>query len=125
MPTTMNAVIAFIGNLEDGAGVDRILAALQASHDKMMERRAASVKVGDDVRLVDATPRYLDGLAGTLIEAEDGYGMVELSVESTGRLRFMPDNGDFAVGGDSRYIIPSVSLMCCETISADRSRSAA
>lgn len=118
MTPTMDQVVAFVDGLTDADDFDTVLNALQASHDRMLAERAASVKVGDTVRLLDSTPRYLDGLVGTVVLVEEGYAMVELSVESTGLLRFCPANIDYPVGGVERFVLPSVSLACCFTTKA-------
>lgn len=118
--TTMTEVIGFIGRITEAGDIDEVLTALQACHDRLEEQRASSVQVGDDVVLRGATPRYLDGLHGTLLLAEDGYGTVELTIEATGTLRFMPENADFVVGSRLRYVLPQVALACCQTLNPRR-----
>lgn len=122
--TTMATVLRFIAGITEDEQVDEVLAALQACHDRLEEQRAASVQVGDDIVLRGATPRYLDGLHGTLLFAENGYGTVELTIEATGTLRFMPDNADFVVGSPLRYVLPQVALACCQTLNPRRTAAA-
>lgn len=114
MATNLKAVLRQIEGITDPEHLDAVLTALTAAHERLEKMRAGLVYVGAHVTLQGVNPPYLDTLQGTLVSIEDDEtGTVQLTTDSTGRLRFMPQNVDFPVGGESHYTVCDVPLSCC------------
>lgn len=80
-------VIGFVGSSATDSDLELITAAANQRHKHLGQVRAAAIKVGDRVELRGLSPKYLNGLKGTVLEAGKHY-QVDLDADSVLRLRF-------------------------------------
>lgn len=95
-PTTLSDVIGFI----TGATSDQLDLLSKAINDRrqsLRNERAALVKVGMKVVLSGVSPKYLDGMTGTVDAITGTRATVRLDEESTNRLRLT----------GRRFLVPS------------------
>src|SRR5690625_2137342 len=115
---TLGQVKAWI-NATDDAGLDEVLAALQARHDTLHSQRAEQATIGRDVTIVDVTPAYLNGLDGTIEDSDEDTVSVRLTCESTGRLRFSGQDR-YDIGAAMNFLLEGVPASCCYELANSR-----
>lgn len=89
--------------------LDAFFAAIKNRRTALLAQRALTVQIGTKVRLTDLSPRYLNGLTGTVSEFRSGrkYVTVMLDEDSTQRLRIegrrkyhvTPEQTEWPLGG--------------------------
>jgi hypothetical protein len=84
--TTPADVIAFIVARADDTDLSNIIGAVNARRKTLRTIAAASVKPGLAVRLDGLSPKYLNGLTGTVKSVEGQHCTVTLDAASTERL---------------------------------------
>lgn len=109
----MAAVLDFIDTIDDSDDVNRMCKALERAVTRIETRREQTVRLDDMVTITGVTPHYLNGLTGEVIYIDGKDAYIALTRESTGALRFAPDNDRYKVGADERYVVPMVPLSCC------------
>lgn len=86
--TTPADVIAFIVARADETDLANILNAVKARRKALGQINAAAVKVGQRVTLDGLSPKYLNGLTGTVLSVEGARCTVTLDRDSTTSLRY-------------------------------------
>lgn len=110
---TLQDVIGFIVTSADDADIDRIHDALRQRRRALAAVTAAAVRPGMDVRLDGLSPKYLNGLTGTVESINGNRCSVLLDEESTQNLRFAGKR--FYVPIDmTNYIMRGVPLQCAK-----------
>jgi hypothetical protein len=116
MPTTPTLAVAtdFILSHATEQDLTRITEAVKQRRAALAAVRTASLTTGTPVRIANISPRYLNGLTGTLGRIDGKHATVILDAESTDRLRFTPSNKRFDVPFDTAsFDLPGVPLSCC------------
>jgi hypothetical protein len=67
-------IVEAIYNGEADDGFDAIFAAIKDRERAVASIRAATLKVGDRIRLTNLRPKYLVGATGTILERGNGKG---------------------------------------------------
>lgn len=89
MPDTQPSdVIAFIVARADAVDLDNIINAVKARRKALGQINAAAVRPGVEVRLDGLSPKYLNGLTGTVKSVSGGRCVVTLDRNSTTSLRY-------------------------------------
>lgn len=111
--TTLQDVLSFIADKADRDDTDRIFAAARARTKALNAVDAAAVKIGVDVELGGLSPKYLNGLSGTVKGIDGSYASVLLDESSTVTLRYTP-RSRFQVPAESqRHLMTGIPLGCC------------
>lgn len=95
--SSLQESVSFILTQAGDTDIDRIIDAVKERRKILSKIRAASVAVGAPVRLDGLSPRYLNGLTGTVTKIDGNRCTVTLDEESTERLRW----------GRTRFHIPA------------------
>lgn len=100
--TTLADTIDFLHNRATQDDIDAMYPALKRRQKALGDITAATVQVGIEVRLDGLSPKYLNGLAGTVetIDGTHARASVKLDKISTDRLR----------GRSSRFNIPDILI---------------
>jgi len=116
MPTTaaasLDQVLDYVHGHADERELDTLADALKSRHNALRQRRALAVHTGLGVRLNDLSPKYLNGLTGT-VETESGNRVdVRLDKASTTTLRYA--GRKFFIGPDEEeYLLRGVPKSSC------------
>lgn len=120
-PTTLTEAMSFVVNGATEDDLDNLLAAMRRRRSALSSLRAASVSVGDQVRLVGLSPKYLNGLEGVVETINKNRCSVRLSRLSTDRLR-IPGRVRFPMSpDDAHYLLIGIPLSTCEAVSYEAS----
>jgi hypothetical protein len=90
-------VLDFILDHASEEEIDRIWQAAQTRQKSLRSRAAAVITVGQEVRLTGISPKYHEGLTGTVTKINGKHAAILLDERSTHVLR---------VKGARRYLIP-------------------
>lgn len=112
---TRTAAVSFISDHADEADLDAITATIKARQKMLATRRASAVIVGQAVTLDGLSPKYLNGLAGTVKSIRGNYADVELDEASTGRLRFYGRRRFIIAEGATHYVMSGIPLSTCRS----------
>lgn len=117
--TQPSDVIAFIAARADETDLDNIINAVKARRTMLGRINAAAVKVGAAVRLDGLSPKYLNGLTGTVSIVSGGRCSVVLDEHSTTALRYAPRSryaGAIAMlpEGEDRYTLSGIPTQCAK-----------
>ena len=104
---SLQDAITFITDEATDADLTRLTQAMKLRNSVLRAQRAALVNVGDTVRLIKISPKYLTGLTGTVVEVSPKRSRVVLDAASTRKLartnqrRFFvaSDSTDYELGG--------------------------
>lgn len=114
---SMPAVVGFIQESADANDLDTVIEAVKARRKLLQDQAAAAVKEGLDVTLHNISPKYLNGLRGTVKSIErlsrKRTAVVTLDEESTRTLSFSSAKYGFLASSDS-YDLNGVPLSCCK-----------
>ena len=109
MPATL---LSFIIMEADEHDLDRIIQSVKDRRKVLRDARAAAVQIGADVTLDNLSPKYLNGLEGTVVVISGKRADVRLTEKSTGLLRFSGTR--FHVPeGTTEYVLRGVPLSTC------------
>lgn len=110
--TTFPDVLAFIASQASSDEVSRIFEAGRQRSRMLRTVQAASVSIGANVVLDNISPKYLNGLTGTVVSIKGARAEVLLDETSTTRLRY--SGGRFFVPADeTNHRMPGVPLTAC------------
>lgn len=111
---TIEDVFEYVHGHADEEELDSLVEAFKARRKALSEKRALNVKVGTEVTLSGLSPKYLNGLAGTVETVNGSRADVRLNEESTQRLRFKGKR--FYVPMDEEtHLLTGVPKGCCTT----------
>lgn len=108
---TLEDVVTFLSSTATEDDLDAIIGVMNARRKVLHSIAAASVRVGMVGTLRGLSPKYLNGLTGTVTSVKGRAGTVTLDEQSTNRLRasrtrfFIPD-------GAKKYNLMGVPLAC-------------
>lgn len=123
MPADINTtdLIAFVLNQADETDLDALVQAARERRKALRTIAAAAVKEGVTVTIRDLTPRYCNGLTGTVKAIEtvrrDRCAVITLDRDSTRRLALSSGKYGLTLDDDS-YDLTGVPLTCCKVISS-------
>lgn len=96
----------------DSAALADLQRQIKARHKALRAQAAASVSVGATVTLEGLSPKYLNGLTGTVTSIDRARGSVTLDEASTQRLRFDGARRFFIAADATEYLLGGVPLGC-------------
>ncbi|WP_198939832.1 hypothetical protein [Streptomyces sp. MJM1172] len=121
MSNTLEQVAEFIVNEADSEDIDRIIDAVKTRRSTLRQHSAAiaaaSVKTGARVELQNLSPKYLNGLTGTVAEVKRGRvtrATVKLDEESTKQLRWSGSRRFFVSEKATEYDLHGVPVTSCK-----------
>ncbi|MEV7123911.1 hypothetical protein [Kitasatospora griseola] len=104
--------VNFILNEATDADLDRVVSALKDRRKALATMRAANVTTGVTATTHNLSPKYLNGLTGTVVEINGKHADLELDADSTDQLRWSRQSR-FAVPADARtYRVRGIPLTC-------------
>lgn len=110
-------VIAYIIDKADESDLDTLTLSIRRRRDALRAVAAAAVTVGASVTIRDVSPKYLNGLTGTVTNIETRarkqIASVELDRESTRRLALSSTKYAYLIDHRS-YELSGVPLACCD-----------
>ena len=109
--TSLAETLSFILSKADDADIDRIYSAIRQRQQGLRAIKAAAVSVGAEVALTGLSPKYLNGLTGTVKSINGQRCDVELDETSTMTLRFS-GRKFFVPQGVTNYVVNGVPLSC-------------
>jgi len=116
MTTTPALAVAsdFILSHATEEDLTRITETVKQQRTTLAAIRTAALTTGMPVQTAGLSPRYLNGLTGTISRIGGKRARVTLDAESTDRLRLSPTNRRFHVPFDAtNYDLTGVPLSCC------------
>jgi len=120
-PTTLAEAMSFVINSATENDLDNLWAAMRNRRSALDSLRAADVSVGDQVRLVGLSPKYLNGLEGVVETIDKNRCSVRLSQLSTERMR-IPGRVRFHMSPDDHhYLLAGIPLSTCEVVQDEAS----
>lgn len=111
-PTLADA-FAFI-NIADDTDIERMYNALKMRRKAIAHQRAANVNGGTEGILTGLSPKYLNGLSGTVVSIRGQRADFELDEASTNTLRWTRQTRFPVDPNQKRYTIPGVPLQCVQ-----------
>ncbi|OEJ20910.1 hypothetical protein [Streptomyces subrutilus] len=125
MGNTLEQVAEFIVNDADAEDIDRIIEAVNTRRSTLRQRAeaiaAASVKTGARVELHNLTPKYLNGLTGTVTKVDRGRKVratVKLDEASTKQLRWSGARRFFVSENVAEYELGGVPVASCKALTS-------
>ena len=106
-------VLTFIETAATSDDIDAIHSAIKNRLRRLRDAQAAAVKLGDEVRIADISPKYLCGLSGTVTAKRGARVTVTLDERSTKMLRFKRPY----VGDETNHELTGVPASCARPIS--------
>jgi hypothetical protein len=113
MSTTLTDVATFITSEATEDDIARIYEFCKQRNKTLRTIRAASVQTGAAVELSNLSPKYLNGLTGTVSTITKDRCAVLLDEESTSTLKWS-GRGRFVVGEQANYTLNGVPLSSCK-----------
>lgn len=114
---TTKDLITFILNQADEAALDALFEAARRRRDALRAIAAAAISEGDTVTIRDISPKYLNGLTGTVKAIETirnkRCAVVTLDKDSTQKLALSSVKYDWLFSHDS-HDLPGIPLGCCK-----------
>lgn len=97
--------------------LDRILQSVRDRRKVLSAARAAEVQIGMACTLTGLSPKYLNGLTGTVVRDPSGRSgtrafACKLDEASTTRLRRQPSTRFFVPGDVTEFVLPGVPMQC-------------
>lgn len=110
---TIEDVFEYVHGHADEEELDSLVEAFKARRKALSQKRALNVKVGTEVTLSGLSPKYLNGMSGTVETVNGTRADVRLNEASTRRLRYSGKR--FYVPEDEeQYLLPGVPKGCCD-----------
>ena len=111
--TTITHVLDFIAGHADERQIDTILETVKGRRKTLDRHRALAVRKDQKVTLNRLTPKYLNGLTGTVTALNDQRCTVTLDEDSTNTLRYTGRR--YTVPPTMKnYPLQGVPTSCCE-----------
>lgn len=109
---TITDVLDYVHTRADDQDIESLVQAARTRRKVLGEQRAATVRVGLEVCLDGLSPKYLNGLTGTVDTLDGNRAAVKLDEVSTDRLR--TSGRRFHVPIDTRrYLLGGIPKACC------------
>lgn len=118
---TAQDLITFVLNQASEGDLDALFDAARRRRDALRAIAAAAVSEGDTVTIRDISPKYLNGLTGTVKTIETirnkRCAVVTLDKDSTQKLALSSTKYDWLFNHDS-HDLPGIPLSCCKVTSS-------
>lgn len=118
---TAHDLITFVLNQAGEDDLDALADAARRRRDALRAIAAAAVSEGNRVTIRDISPKYLNGLTGTVKTIETirkkRCAVVTLDKDSTQKLALSSARYDWLFNQDS-HDLPGIPLSCCKVISS-------
>lgn len=109
---TLDQVLDYVHGHADEQEITALYDALNTRRKALNDRRALAVREGLSVRLDGLSPKYLNGLTGTVESISGKRADVRLDEHSTSVLRYAGNK--FYVAADvNEYVLHGVPKGCC------------
>ena len=117
MPATLTItdIVDFLHSQATEADLDVMIKAIRNRRKALGDITAAAVKVGINVRLDVLSPKYLNGLTGTVSSIDSGRAHVDLDENSTDLLRERSKRFYVSPMNQS-YTLRGIPMSCCHKI---------
>lgn len=113
-PGSVAEVIDYVHSHADEQDLEVLGRAIKDRRKLLGEQRAATVRRGVEVSLDGLSPKYLNGLTGTVETVRGSRADIRLDEQSTVRLRL--SGRKFHVPSDeTQYLLTGVPKQCCLT----------
>lgn len=113
--TTIEDVFEFIHGQANETDLDNIFDAYRSRTKVLREKRALSVSPGKEVVVTGVSPKYLNGLRGTVEEVDGKCASVRLDEASTRRLRASGSRRFFIPDDETNYVLTGLPKSTCQT----------
>lgn len=111
---TVNDVAEFITNAATEEDLDDVVNAVKARQKALRNLRAMDVKPGVEVTLTGLSPKYLNGLSGTVQEGGRGQ-RVDVLLDSASTQRLARQGSKFHIDPDAEeYLLTGVPASTCQ-----------
>lgn len=107
-------VLDYVHSHADEQDLDALREAIKTRHAVLGQQRAASVRRDAEVRLDGLSPKYLNGLTGTVESISGNRADVRLDEKSTTRLRYA-GRKFFIPNDEEKFLLSGVPKQCCLT----------
>lgn len=114
-PVSIMGIVDFIDGPATTAEILAICCALEKRQERDFATRVAAAKIGCPVTIQDASPDYLDGLTGTIVDVDGEDVTIELDAQSAGFLRFNAQARDDGFCPSGARPALTVCAQCCVT----------
>lgn len=111
---TLADVLQFVASHATETDIGAIHDAARMRTKALHAVRAATVTLGANVRFAGLSPKYLNGLSGTVVEISGQRGTVRLDEKSTAALR-RQGRRFYIAPTVAEYEMSGVPLSCCIT----------
>lgn len=111
-------VQAYIWADASAEDIERIYTACKERNRLLKAQRAAEVSVGTAVTLRGLSPKYLNGLTGTVESIKGQRGAITLDEASTETLRWAGKRY-YVPEGVTNFVLNGVPLSCCHLVEVD------
>lgn len=109
---TITEVLDYVHARADEQDLDSLLQALRTRRKVLGEQRAATVRSGLEIRLDGLSPKYLNGLTGTVVTLDGNRAEVRLDERSTTQLRGS-GRRFYVPAGEIEYLLTGIPKSCC------------
>lgn len=113
--TRIMDVLDFIEERATTAEILAITLSLEARQERDFATRVAGARIGRPVTVQDATPAYLDGVTGVIVDVQGDDVTIELDANSAGYLRFHPEARTDGYAPAGPVALLGVDARCCIT----------
>lgn len=111
-PSSVTEVLDYVHSRADEQDLEALIQAVKTRRHVLGEQRAATVRIGTAVRLDGLTPKYLNGLTGTVEATRRNRADVRLDKGSTNKLRYA--GRKFNVNANvEEHMLMEVPKQCC------------
>lgn len=111
-PSSVADVLDYVHSRADEQDLEALIEAVRTRRKVLGEQRAATVRIGSEVRLDGLSPKYLNGLTGTVESVRASRADVRLDKASTSTLRFT--GRKFSIPADEEeFLLRGAPKSCC------------
>lgn len=111
-PSSVTEVLDYVHSRADEQDLEALLQAVKTRRNVLGEQRAATVRNGTEVRLDGLSPKYLNGLTGTVVSTKGNRADVRLDKASTNKLRYA-GRKFYVNANEEEYLLTGVPKQCC------------
>lgn len=113
-PSSVTEVLDYVHSHADEQDLDALFRAIRTRRSVLGEQRAATVRRDTEVHLDGLSPKYLNGLTGTVESLKGNRADVRLDEKSTNRLRYA-GRKFYIPTEEKQYLLTGVPKQCCLT----------
>lgn len=111
-PSSVTEVLDYVHSRADEQDLEALIQAVKTRRHVLGEQRAATVRIGTKVQLDGLSPKYLNGLTGTIEATKGARADVRLDKASTNKLRYA--GRKFYVNANTEeYLLTGAPKQCC------------